>query len=287
MIEADSVFEPIDLKKIGASYGIKHAPKFVYRWFERLLHTDEINSFVGEHWNDEAQDFLDNLVNRLDIHGEFNGKGFDEIKNLVGKQYIIVSNHPIGGAESTVCLAKLHAIDSKIKLLAGQLYSMIKPMAQSCVYNKQQIRTLYNSMGAGNPLLIYPAGACSRKLSFGDVFDYRWKKSFIKMARKGNAPIIVCFTSGQASNRYLNFTKVRKFFHIKTVLEASFLPDEMFRKSGSTIEYTFSKAIDPSVFTSDIDDQEWADRIRQYCYNLKSNPNAEFDPSAKATLPLE
>ena len=43
--------------------------------------------------------------------------------------------------------------------------------------------------------------------------------------------------------------------------------------------------IDPSKLDDSVTNEGWAARIRQYCYELRKNPNLEFDYSKEATLP--
>ncbi len=172
------------------------------------------------------------------------------------------------------------------KLITQSVLKFIKPIESSCVFNKKDVRSLKEAINEKRSLLIYPAGFCSRKLSFKDVFDYEWKPSFVKIAKKNNMPIQIFFTDGQLTARMHRWTKFRQIFHIKMTIETMYPVDEMFRMKGKTLRIVVGDTIDPARLDDSVSNIEWAARLRQYCYELKSNPMAKFDYSKPATLPL-
>lgn len=289
-IENKDEYVPLSVKTLAGKVSPilpKLIPGFMIRHFEKLLHFEELNEHFLKYHNATGVEFLDGTVERLDLHNEFYGAGTEEFVKNNGKSFMVVSNHPYGGPESIVLMQVLVHICPEIKLVAQSFLKFIKPLNECSVFNKAGARTLLEHIKEHKPICMYPAGYCSRVLSFKDVFDYEWKPSFIKIAKKNNMPIVVVFTDGHVSKRTLNWTKFRNFFHIKASIETMYLPDELFLMQHSTVKMTVGKTIDPSVFTDDVDNVEWAARLRQYCYELKSNPDAVFDPSKPATLPLK
>ncbi len=292
----DSKFHPINIKalatRVNPALG-KIIPKFLYKKFEDILHVKELNVFLEAHSNDEPQDFLDAIVQYLDIKLEFEGKssegksGISAVEALKGQCVMFVSNHPYGGPEAMVLFDWIHRNFPDSRLVAQSFLKFIKPLGKTCVYNKKEVRTLMNAVEEKTSLLIYPAGYCSRKLSFGEVFDYDWKASFIKIARKNNMPIAVFYTDGQLSPRMHRWTKFRRIFHIKTSIETMFLVDEMFKLKGSTMKIVVGDVIDPNKLDDSVSKEEWSARIRQYCYELRKNPDLEFDYNKEAILPLK
>lgn len=279
---------PINIKalatRVNPALG-KLVPKFMYNWFEKVLHVKELNAFFGEHEDDDAQAFLDAVVKFLDIDSLYEGHGMDYVETLKGEKVMFVSNHPYGGPEAMVLFDYLHREFPDCRLVAQAFLKFIKPLGKSCVYNKKEVRTLLDAVNEGTSLLIYPAGYCSRKLSFGEVFDYDWKPSFVKIAKRNNMPIAVFYTDGQLSKRMHRWTRFRHFFHIKPSIETLFLVDEMFKLKSSTMRMVVGSIIEPSKLDDSISNEEWAARIRQYCYELRKNPDLEFDYSKEATLP--
>lgn len=281
-------YTPINVRALAVKVSPKIAkiiPGFIYRKLERVLHIEDLNEFFEKHSDDNPQDFLDAVVERLDLKLEFDGDE-EAVKALAGgKSVMFVSNHPYGGPEAMLLFDWIHRYFPSSRLVAQSFLKFIKPLGSTCVYNKKDVRTLYEAVQNDSSLLFYPAGYCSRRLSTGDVFDYDWKSSFVKIAKKNNMPVVVFYTDGILSRRMHRWTKFRQIFHIKTSIETIFLVDEMFRLSGKTIRIVIGDTIDPARLGDDVDDREWAARIRQYCFDLRKNPHLSFSYEKKATLP--
>jgi hypothetical protein len=73
---------------------------------------------------------------------------------------------------------------------------------------------------------------------------------------------------------------------IKASFESVLLVDEMIKQRGKSITMTVGKPIFPNQFSHDVDDFEWAQRVRQYVFHLGSNPELDFDPELPSTLCL-
>lgn len=285
---AKEEYVPIDIrslaKKVSPVLG-RLIPGFMYRHFEKLLHLEHLNTFFAAHYNDSPEEFLDAVVKELDIKIVIDGKGLDYLDTLTSTSPIFASNHPYGGPEAMVLFSVLIKKFPQCRLVAQNFLKFIKPIESSCVFNKKGVKTLMEALEQKKPLLIYPAGFCSRMLSFKDVFDYEWKQSFVKMAKTNNVPIQVFFTSGELSKRMHRWTKFRKIFRIKLTIETMYLVDEMFRMSGKELRITIGDTIYPEKMDPKVSNREYAARIRQYCYELKKNPDATFDYGKEATLP--
>lgn len=286
---AEEKFEEINIRELAnrVSPVLGHLiPGFLYSHFEKLLHLQEINSFMSKHFNDSAEQFVHSVVHELlEIKTVLNGCGADAFNSINGQNVMVVSNHPFGGPEAVVTLDLLFTAFPEIKLVAQSFLKFIKPLENCCVYNKKEVKTLYEHVNNNLPVLIYPAGYCSRYLSNKEVFDYQWKSSFIKIIKKNKMPLVVLHTDGQLSKRMINWTRFRNFFHIKKSIETIYLVDEMFKLKGSTLNISVSPVIDSSVFDDRYSNYEWAARVRQYCYLLGKNPKAVFNPDIEVTLP--
>ena len=279
-------YQPIDLRALAAKSVPKLAPfipGFVYRRFEKLLHTAELNDCFEKHFNDSPPDFLAGVQDYLKNPIEFAGPGEAVLKENAGKSILFAGNHPYGGPEAMSLMNYLIHPYPGIKLVAQSYLRFIKPLQRCCVYNKKDVRTLMDHVDTGESILIYPAGLCSRILSNKEVFDREWHSSFVKIAKRNNMPVVIIYTDGQLSKRFFRLQRIQG----KSSLASVLLPDEMFRMVGKTLRMVVSKPIDPSVFTDDVPNSEWAQRLRQYCYNLRKDPFAEFDPKAVSSLPLK
>lgn len=280
-------FTPIDIKSVVYHVNPllgKLIPSFMYRYFERLLHIEELNGFFCAHSNDDAQTFLDDGFEFLGFQIDFQGHGLEQFEKLAGQHVLVVSNHPYGGPEAIGLMSYLHRIFPDIKLVAQGFLRFITALDECCVYNKKGVDTTKAAIERKDSLLIYPSGYCSRRLSNKEIFDYEWKKAFVKIARKNNMPIVVVHTDGQLTDRIHRWTAFRNFFHIKTSFETVYLVDEMFRLRGQRLRMVIGDVIYPDQLSKEITSREWADRIRQYCYELRADPTLRFDPQKIATL---
>lgn len=281
-------YEEINIRDLANRFNpslAKRIPGFAYRIVEKILHLQWVNDGLRGHQDDNADEFLDYLLDDyLKIKVNYKGNGFDQIRKMEGTNLMVASNHPYGGPEAIATIRDLRKVFPDIRLVAQSFLQFIKPMQGCCVYNKKNVRTLMSHLESRKPLLIYPAGFCSRPLSFKEVFDYEWKPSFIKMAKKNNMPIVVMFVEGSLSKRTLRFSAIGNLFKVQ--LGTLFLVDELKRMCDTTINITVGDVICPETFDDSISNSEWAARLRQYCHKLKTDPNARFDPSEAATLPL-
>ena len=96
-IDIDSILHA----KMGAK--AKFVPGFLVSWLKRIAHQDEVNGFlwdsrhlVGTEWLEACMRYLDTT---LDIVGAENLPPKDD-----GRLYTFVSNHPLGGETSFVCV---------------------------------------------------------------------------------------------------------------------------------------------------------------------------------------
>lgn len=293
MDEKDKVeqFKPLSVKEIltAAKPGLaEKIPGFVYRKIEKIIHIKDINELLERLQGLSGQETLDEICAYLNMSMNLHGPGLEVLEQYAkeNRPVLFVSNHPFGGPEGILLFAYLHKLYPESKMLVQSYLSTVKPLRECCVFNRSKMRTLIDARDQGVPLLIYPAGYCSRILKNGQVFDYVWKQTFVKIAQKNNMPVFVFHTAGQMSKRTLRWTQFRKFFHIKASIETLYLPDEMLKRRNTLTDIMVSKPIMPECLTKDVIPSEWANRIRQYCFELKSDINLEFNPSEPATLTL-
>lgn len=280
-------YVPIDIKTLAYRYSPfvgKVIPPFLYKKFENILHLDDLNDFFERTYEYSSQDFLKAVQNKLDIKVEF--KNWERIEKLEGKSPIFVSNHPVGGPEAMALMSNLISIFPEIKLMAQSFLSIVKPLRTCTVFNKKELKTSLTAIKNGMPMLIYPAGRNSQKMSFNSVFDFEWKQTFVSLARRYDMPIVPIYTSGRMSNRQYRWFKFRKTMHIKLPFESLFLVDEMYKQMGNTLEMIVGTPINPEVFSTNYTAFEWAQRVRQYVFKLKDNSLESFQSDEKATLPL-
>jgi putative hemolysin len=289
---ASSGFTRIDIGELLHRYKPKIArwlPKGMIGALEKLVHIELINDFLEEHYNDEATAFLKSAAAWMDI--ELTVAHAERLRESLGGRPIIVANHPLGGPESVLLMHEIAKLRPDLRMVSQELLLKLKPLAPLLApIPKQNGRSysgaLMEAFQSERPLLLFPAGYCSRPLSFGAVYDYAWQKMFVKVARKHGRPIVPIHISGMNSKKFYRLSGLRRGLGIKASLESVYLVDEMVKQRGNSLTMTIGTPIAFEALDRAVTDEEWANRIRQYVYNLGRNPALGFDPGLPATLPL-
>jgi hypothetical protein len=289
MDKSSKPYQPIDLPSLAKKVNPKLArliPRFMYRKLEKLLHVEELNEFFEAHHDDDTQTFLDAVVSYLDFEIVIDGQGIEALTALEGEPVIFASNHPYGGPEAMVLFSIVHRLFPDAKLVAQSFLKFIKPVEKACVFNKREVKTLMEAANNRNSLIFYPAGYCSRVLSNGEIFDYGWQSSFVRIARRKRMPILIVYTDGQLSRKVHWWTRLRKLLNIRLSIETIFLVDEMFKLKGKTLRMVIGSTITPEMIdSSKMSDRLFSDKLRQYCYELRKDSRLIFDPNIQPTLP--
>jgi putative hemolysin len=289
----DTSFVRLDLEELLQKHKpaiAKRLPRFIIRKLEKIVHIDLINDFLQEHFNDDPEQFLEHAVQWMQIDLDLVHP--ERLKENLDKRPIVVANHPLGGPESILLMHAIVKTHPGMRMMSQELLLKLKPIAPLLAPVPQSNgrafpKALLQAFANDQPLLLFPAGYCSRPLSFGEVYDFVWYKTFAKVAHKyGRLIIPVHNIDGTNSHRFYRLSALRRFLHIKPSLESVYLVDEMVKQRGRKLTMTIGQLIEPDLLTKDIKDQEWTDRIRQYVYQLGRDPGLAFDPILPATLPL-
>ncbi|MCM1312500.1 MAG: glycerol acyltransferase [Bacteroides sp.] len=255
----------------------KYVPGFVVSWLKKILHQNEVNSFLtGRAKGKVGIDFLDECVSYLEM--ELHVQGLDKLPgNEGGRYFTIVSNHPLGG-EDGVALGSIlcHKYDSKIKYLVNDILMNLHGLAPLCIpINKtgSQSRNFPKMVDAAfqsdNNVLMFPAGLCSRRGDDGTIRDLQWKKTFITKSIEYQRDIIPVHFSGQNSDRFYNIARWCKKLNLKFNLAMLFLVDEMYKNVGKSFTVTFGEPIPWQTFTDKSKTAaEWAEWVKEKVYTL-------------------
>lgn len=256
----------------------KYLPGFLLRYIKRVVHEEEVNDFIRRHGHRTSFDFVDAIVEEYKINVAV--KGTENIIKTGG--CIFASNHPLGGLDAMALIQEIGKHRRDLKFIVNDILLQLKNLQEIFIgVNKhgknsaealEAIDNLYKSEMA---TMIFPAGLVSRKID-GEIKDLMWRKSFISKAKKFNRTIVPVHIAGANSNFFYTLANFRKTIGIKANIEMLYLMDEMYHQAGKTITLTFGKAIPPSTFTYELNDGEWADKMRDYIYDLAEDPNAVF-----------
>lgn len=285
-------FRRIELKTLLLDHkpgAVKIVPLWLIRSLERLLHLQEINDLLEEHYSDDPLAFIRAVNELFQLSTVMHGR--DRLVSSLDKRPIIVANHPLGGPESLVLMEEVGNLRNDVRMVTKEVLTALKPLAPVLCpipnpKKRQSCDAFRRDFSTDIPIIVFPAGYCSRPLSNGALFDYQWYPTFVKMARRSGRPILPIHIDGENSKRFYRFSSLRRTLHLKTSLESLFLPDEMFKQKGKVITLSVGKLIQTELLSKTMSDWHWADVIRNHVFALGSSIDEEFNPRAVPTLPL-
>lgn len=273
---ADDTVFLIDIDKVlreKAPDKAKYIPRFVVSYLKRIVHQDELNTFLTQIGDKQGVDFakgaLDFLNDKIVVKGE---------ENLPkdGRLYTFVSNHPMGGQDGLALGAVIgEHYQGKIKFLVNDLLMNLHGLAPFFIpINKtgKQAKDFPRKVEAGfaskeDQLIMFPAGICSRKQN-GVIKDLPWKKTFVSKSVEYQRDVVPIYFDGRNSNFFYNLANVCKWLGIKFNIAMLYLADEMFRNKNKTFTVTIGKPIPWQTFDNTKTPNEWAQFVKEIVYKL-------------------
>ena len=271
---ADNSIFLIDIDKVlreKAGKKAKRIPRFVVSYLKRIVHQDEINSFLKGVSDKTGVDFLKACMDYLDVKLEVNG-----LENLPQEGLCtFVSNHPLGGQDGIALGYVLGThYNGCIKYLVNYLLMTLQGLAPLCIpINKAgaQSRDFPPVEEAGfksdDHIIIFPAGLCSRRQQ-GVIKDLPWKKTFVTKSVETQRMVVPIHFEGRNSNFFYNLANLCKFLGIKFNIAMLYLADEMYKNRHKTFKVTIGKPIPWQTFDKSKTPAEWADYVRELVYKI-------------------
>ena len=248
---------------------LKWMPGFILRYIKRILHEDEVNSFMKQHGHLRDYEFIAEVLKYFNI--KLVVKGQENIPLAGG--FILAANHPLGGLDGLSLMQAVSTRRKDIRFLVNDILLFLKTMDNLFVpVNKHgsqhAVAKIEEAYASENAVLIFPAGLVSRKQS-GKVEDLEWKKSFISKSLRYNKKVVPCYIDGANTAFFYNLAMWRKRIGIKANIEMFYLADEMFKQRNKTITIIFDQPVNPETFTKAHSHAHWAQSIRSHVYDLK------------------
>lgn len=252
---------------------IKWIPGFILRYIERIIHQDEINTFLRDRPDSYNQKFCADVVEYLNITYEI--RGLEKIPKT-GK-CVLAMNHPLGGMDAIILVDALRNHRTDIKFIVNDLLLNLGRLNEIFVgINKHgknkgdSIKQVSDLFASDNLVCIFPAGLVSRRTK-GIVQDLEWKKTFVKQAKTNNQPILPIHIKGKLSNFFYRLANFRKFLGIKANIEMLYLPDELFRQRNQHVVFTVGDMITTEELKSHKSDKEAASWVQKHVMTLNSD----------------
>jgi len=263
----------IDIEKVISSKNphlLRYMPSFIISWFKRILHEDELNSFLLTQENYKGLEVVYNTLSHFKVCLRIHG-----LANLERQEKLVIaSNHPLGGLDGMTLMLAVSQVKPNIIFPVNDvlmnikgLHELFTPINKFGSNPKASLRMLDDVFASDKTVLYFPAGLVSRKVK-GQIVDLEWKKTFATKARQHGRNIIPTFINGFNSNFFYNLANLRKFLGIKTNIEMFFLVNEMYKQKNKQIDIYFGNAVSASKLNKLTNDEIVAQEIRKLSYEL-------------------
>lgn len=247
----------------------RFVPRWLVRRLEALICQDGLNELLREAYPRRGAEFCRAVMDRLDIRLRLVGR-----ENLpADPRLIIASNHPLGGLDGMALIDTFSGIyGPDLKFVVNDLLSAVEPLGDVFLpinkhgaQSRSAIRDIDRAFASDRPVLMFPAGLCSRRRD-GKIADLEWHKMFVQKARETGRPIVPVHFVGRNSDRFYRWASRRERLGLKFNFEMVLLPSEIFRARGSEFEIRVGKPLAPDSLGSD--SLAEAARLRNLVYSL-------------------
>ena len=276
-MEPENNILSVDVEKVIRGKSRKLAerlPRFVIEYIKRTIHQDEINRLLYKNREYTGVDFATHILQDLDVNYNVHFTGAS--RPIPGGRYIFVSNHPLGGLDGMILISYIGSSMGDVRFIVNDLLMYIKPLAPVFVpvnkYGRMRhdnTRLFQETFDSDAQVLYFPAGLCSRLID-GEITDLEWKKTFVTKAIESRRDIVPMFFSGENSRRFYRLANLRKRLGVKFNIETFLLPDEMFRKKGTSFDLYIGEPVPYTSLTGEHSHKEWCDIIRKYSYATRN-----------------
>lgn len=250
-------------------------PRWLVRGLERFIHQDEMNVLLGEIGELRGAEFCRALIDHLEV--TCNVKGEEVLpKDEAGSRVVFVSNHPLGGLDGLALIDLLtcelgqtvYCVVNDLLLAVEPLRDVFLPINKHGRQSRDAGARLEEAFASNSPILMFPAGMCSRKGKDGTIADLEWKKMFVNHAIRYQRDIIPIYFSGENSRFFYNFASIRQKCGIRFNIEMTRLPAELFNCRGKCFEITLGERISYTSLRGGKEAGEQARLIKEIVYSL-------------------
>lgn len=247
-------------------------PRPLIRMVERTICQDQLNDLLRRNAGRRGAEFCAGVLSDLDIsysirHGE---------RLPADPRVIIACNHPLGGLDGLILIdyftrhygRPVRFLVNDILMAVDPLSDVFMPINKHGRQSRSDASTIDTVLASDTPVIIFPAGLCSRKGKGGVVADLEWQKMFVNKAIASRRPVIPIRFSGENSKFFYNFAKWRKRLGIRLNIEMIRLPKEMLRAAGRSYTITIGHPIAWETLRGGAQARRQAADIRQQVYSL-------------------
>lgn len=231
----------------------RFVPRFVTLGIERLICQEHLNNLLRRNADKRGAEFCHGVL--ADMGVKFRVEGKENLPAPEQSKVIYVSNHPLGGLDGLILIDFLTSWHGReVRFVVNDLLAAIKPMERLFIpvnkhgsQGKDTVKKVNEAFDGDAPIVMFPAGLCSRRGSDGTVRDLRWQKMFVIKAIQSGRTVIPIYFSGHNSSFFYKFAKWREKLGLRFNFEMVLLPREMVRGEGKTYTIHVGKPVAPDT----------------------------------------
>ena len=247
-------------------------PRCLVSWLARLIHQDELNALLRNNYPRRGAEFCRGVLS--DLHVTVSLAEGSHLPDPARRRVIIVSNHPLGGLDGMALIdiftrhygGQVHFIVNDLLMAVEPLKDVFVPVNTHAVQSRTTITSIEDVLAGDDPILIFPAGLCSRLQDDGSIADLPWRKSFVTMARQYQRDIVPVYFSGTNTPSFYRTARRRQRLGLHFNFEMVLLPREVLRARGRHFDIACADVV-PYSDIQDRTPRQAADNIRNIVYS--------------------
>ncbi|MDE6285398.1 MAG: 1-acyl-sn-glycerol-3-phosphate acyltransferase [Muribaculaceae bacterium] len=249
-------------------------PGFLVRKLEKLVCQEQLNELLEHNFPRRGADFCRGVLDDLDVTVRV--QGVENLPPPSQRRVLLVCNHPLGGLDGISLIAWFSSyFGCDLQVVVNDLLMAVEPLGECFVpvnkhgaQSRGTARSIDAAMASDAPVLMFPAGLCSRQGDDGTIADLKWNKMFLRKARTYGRDIVPLYFDGRNSDRFYKAARRRVRTGLKFNFEMVLLPGEVFASRGKCFTVTCGTPL-PCASLGPATDEEAA-RIRNIVYNLST-----------------
>lgn len=253
----------------------KWIPRPLIKGLENFICQDRLNELLVVTDGLKGAPFCNKLLDELKVTYDF-----ENVSSLNPESPHAVTyacNHPLGALDGIALidyLTALHGVEPYF--VVNDLLTILKPLDGVFIpINKHgaQSRGAVSDVDAAfrdlsRPVVMFPAGLCSRKGKNGEIRDLKWNKMFVHKSAETGRTIIPLHCISENSKSFYRFAQWRERLGIKFNLEMICLPREFVKAEGKRLIFKAGAPIPASELPRGAAAVGFAARIREQVYEL-------------------
>lgn len=267
-------------------------PRALVSKLKRIIRQDEMNALLEENAGLEGADFCRGILKSLDVKVDVRFPG--RLPDKSHRRVVLVSNHPLGGLDGMALIDMVQRhFGGQVWFVVNDLLMAVKPLEKVFLpinkFGRQSRLSLENieqAFAGGDPIIIFPAGLCSRLRNAGRggetrrmVHDLKWQKMFVNRCFHHRRDIVPLYFSGTNSMDFYRKANLRKRLRIGFNLEMILLPREMLDSRHKTFTVTVGQIKPWTAIEAGAGAQRYADALCDEVYALAAEADTPGIPA--------